>query len=291
MPSLNPSQSSLVLASGLGRLQAQSDAATARVSSGRRIDRPAADVAGAGMAAKLDAQQARLRGVQVNLQNGVSRMQVTFGQLDAVGKIVSRMSEIGALNANTTQDAVSRGLYQVEFTQLQDQLRQMIGGTTAQIGGPADVEPSATFNRTPLFGAGSGETFTIGLQSDEQLTLPTLDLTLGDIGSLIRQDASGAYTANLADPAISSTLAGAIGQASDSLASVGAVQSRLEAAGRVAQTASTNHEAALSVIRDADVARDVTALSRLQILTEGHTAMLAQAREAGAKLISLLSRN
>jgi flagellin-like hook-associated protein FlgL len=42
------------------------------------------------------------------------------------------------------------------------------------------------------------------------------------------------------------------------------------------------------VIRDADIAADSTARARLQILGESHTAMLAQARDASAKLIDLL---
>jgi hypothetical protein len=39
------------------------------------------------------------------------------------------------------------------------------------------------------------------------------------------------------------------------------------------------------------VAAEVTAISRLKMLTEAHSAMLAQSRDSGAKLIGLLSRN
>ena len=131
MSPLGTTQQSLFLAAGLGRLQSLNDAASARVSSGKRIDSPAADVAGVGMAAKLDGQQARLRGVEINLQNGVSRMQSTAGQLNTIARVVTRLSELSVLGSNATQDANSRSLYQVEFTKLQDQLRQTIGGTTA----------------------------------------------------------------------------------------------------------------------------------------------------------------
>ena len=83
----------------------------------------------------------------------------------------------------------------------------------------------------------------------------------------------------------------ALTQTGQVLANVGAVQSRIDFSVNIAATASTNHEAALSVIRDADLATDVTAISRLNMLRDAHNAMLAQSRDSGAKLISLLSRN
>jgi flagellin len=292
MSSINTSQQSLFLAAGLGRLQTLADAASTRVSSGQRFDRPSADVGGVGMAAKLDGQQARLRGVEVNLQNGVSRMQSTAGQLRTITRVLTRMSELSALGTNPTQDPASRSLYQVEFTQLQDQLRQTIGGTTAQIGGTADVlNPTGSFNGSRLFGPSTGETLSIGLQADEKITLPSMDLSSGAVGALIHQDASGAYTATIASGGIGTLLGDALSQNALVLANVGAVQSRVDFSANVASTASANHEAALSVIRDPDVAADVTAISRLKMLTEAHSAMLAQSRDSGAKLIGLLSRN
>jgi flagellin len=292
MSPLGTTQQSLFLAAGLGRLQSLNDAASARVSSGKRIDSPAADVAGVGMAAKLDGQQARLRGVEINLQNGVSRMQSTAGQLNTITRVVTRLSELSVLGSNATQDANSRALYQVEFTKLQDQLRQTIGGTTAEIGGTANVSnPSGTYNGTRLFGAGAAETLSVGLQADEQITLPSMNLSNGAMGALISQDASGNYTTTIASLGAGTTINDALTQTGQVLANVGAVQSRIDFSVNIAATASANHEAALSVIRDADMATDVTAISRLNMLRDAHNAMLAQSRDSGAKLIGLLSRN
>jgi flagellin len=288
MPTLNLNQHSLSLASGLGRLQPKMTAVTARISSGERIDTPAADIAGTGLAAKLDSQQARIRGVEVNLQNGVSRMQVTSGQLDVISRVVTRMGEISTLASNPVQDPASRALYASEFTQLQDQLRATVGGTTAEIGGTGDVPPSGVFNGKPLFGSGAAETLGIGLQPDEVLTLPELDFQTGAIGALLRKDGAGEFTAKLGDAGLGDTVKAALEQATTAFANVGAVQSRLEFSAGVVSTAKTNHEAALSVIRDADIAADSTARARLQILDESHNAMLAQGRDANAKLIDLL---
>jgi len=289
MDSIN--QHSLTLASGLGRLKVLNQVATARVSSGQRIDRPSADIAGVGQAAKLDAQQSRLGSVLVNLQNGVSRLQLTSSQLGQIGRIVSRLGELATYATSPVQNNTDRALYQTEFTGLQDQLRQMIGGTTAEIGGTADVtKPSGTFNDSVLFGSAPGEMLSVGLNSDDRLTLPVLNFRTGALGDLIRQDATGNYTTTLTSTGLLPALNSALNQTSDANAEVGSVQSRLDFASSVTTVARINNEAALSVIRDADIAAESTALARLQILTESRNAMLAQARDSRASLIGLLTR-
>lgn len=290
MSTINFKQQPLDLAASLGRIQNLTDAANGRISSGRRLDTPSTDVAGVGRAAKLDAEQSRLRAVEINLQNGQSRLQSTSSQLNTISDIVTRLSELSTLGTNAVQDPASRALYTEEFTQLQQQLRSTIGGTTAEIGGASDVEATGTFNGFRLFGSGPAESISIGQGTDERLTLPRLDFTTGPIGDLIRQDASGAFLARIDAPGATAAIKSALAQANDSLALVGAAQSRLSFAAGMVATADTNNEAALSVIRDADVAADVTNLSRLQILGESHNAMIAQSRDSNAKLISLLTR-
>lgn len=292
MSSLNIQNHALNLAAGLSRLQAPADAVTVRISSGQRLDRPSRDVAGSGLAAKLDSQQARLEAVEVNLQNGVSRMQVTSNHLDTLARVVTRLGEIATLGRNAVQSEIERSLYAEETTQLLGQLRQTIGGTSAQIGGKTDVtNPLGEFDGAELFGSGPADTLAIGLQTDEQLTLPVLDFRSGPLAALFHQDAAGAFTFDPDAPGATNALDAALDQIAEAQARVGSVQSRLEFAAGVATTARTNQEAALSVIRDADIAAETTNQARLQILSESHTAMLAQARDATAKLLPLLSRN
>ena len=290
MSSLNINQHSLALAAGLGRLQSLTESVSGRVSSGSRIDKPSIDSAGVGKAAKLDATQSSLSGVQVNIQNGMSRMQSTSSQIDIISRLVTRMGEISALSDNQVQNASDRALYGREFAQIQAQLRQTVGGTTAEIGGTADVSnPAATFNGSQLFSAGpTPEKLTIGTQVAEQLDFPVINFRAGAIGAILHQDAAGAFTFTLGGSGSNATLTSALQEASVAQSNVGAVQSRLDFAANIAITATTNNEAALSSIRDTDLAKEMTSLSRLQILTQGRTAMLGQARDASAKLITLL---
>jgi flagellin len=279
------------LAAGLARLQPQLDAATARLSSGQRIDQPARDVAGVGMLGKLDAQQKRLNGAEVNLQNGVSRLQVTTQQITTMNRVVTRLAELATLRNNPLQSPETQGFYGEEATALQSQLRQMIGGTRSEVGGAADVgRPLGSFNGKALFGPDSAEVLAIGLNPDERVFLPLINQRQGAMGDLIRQDATGAFTFSISSPTAISQLDAALDQLGQSQAKIGAIQSRLDLASEVVTITRTNTEAALSGIRDADVAESTTALTRLQFLSESHTAMIAQARDANAKLLPLLSR-
>lgn len=293
---MNLSHHYLSLAAGLGRIEEFRASVASRVSSGNRLDRPAADPAAAAQSGKLVSEQARLRAAEVNIQNGVSRLQVTTGQLGALDRIVTRLSEIATLAGNGVQNPGDRAAYSAEFTQLQQQMRQIVGGSSAEIGGASVDKPLGLFNERPLFGSGPGDTLVVGTSADDRLTLPVLDLRSGAVGDLIRQDATAAFVIGLGDGAapppaeLAATLRSALGQLAEAQAEVGSGQNRLLLSASVAATARENHEAALSTIQDADLAVETTEMARLQILAESRTAMLAHARDAGAKLLPLLSR-
>lgn len=280
------------LATGLSRLQPDLNATFARLSSGNRLDQPAVDVAGTGRAAKLDAEQARFRAVEVNLQNGASRLQSTVGHLTVMSRVLSRLSELATLAVgNPAQNSWDTAQYDAEFRQLQDQLRATIGGTTAEIGGTADIaSPLGTFQGRTLFGPGPGETLTVGLLAPDNVTLPVANLRTGATRAVIAQDGAGDHTLAINSPTTAGVLRDALDQVTASLAVVGSVESRVQQAGALAVTRRTNQEAALSAIRDTDIATETTRLSRLQMVQEAHTAMLAQAREATQSLLPLLAR-
>ncbi len=285
-------QSARDLAAGLARLQPLIDASTSRASGGDRLDRPSRDIAGLGRAAKIDGTQARWSAVKVNLQNVSSQLQVSTDQLRGLNQIVTRLSELATLYQNPVQSVDDRATYALEAEGLQAQLRQIVGGTTAEIGGTADIDrPLGRFNGRNLFGPDGGEEVALGMDHRDTAKLPVIDLRVGAMGDLVHQDGSGNFTLGLGDATALATLDDALAQIGSAQAEVGSLQSRVESAGRVAVMAHTNGEAALSEIRDTDVAEETTRYTRLQILSEGHTAMLAQAREATAKLLPLLNRN
>ena len=94
-----------------------------RIASGKRISTPVEDPGSLAVSMKLQASINRLSGAQNNVKNAISFLEVQDGLLDAVGKIVDRMSELKGL---ATQDPMKseqdRASYNNEFKDLQVQL-------------------------------------------------------------------------------------------------------------------------------------------------------------------------
>jgi flagellin len=80
----------------------------------------------------------------------------------------------------------------------------------------------------------------------------------------------------------------AIGKVSAALGSIGAFQNRVENSVANLRAAIENLSASESVIRDLDMAAEMTVFSRNQILQQAGTAMLAQANQSSQSILQLL---
>lgn len=119
--------------------------------------------------------------------------------------------------------------------------------------------------------------------SNDAITLESLDLTASTmgIGSSTLATRTGAETALTAiDTALKHT--------ATALGKIGSAQNRIEFASSNTKTAILNMSAAESVIRDVDMAEEMTRFSKNQILQQAGTAMLAQANQAGQGILQLL---
>src|SRR3954467_11806391 len=163
MSAINTNIQAIAAARNLNQSQEMLGRSLTRLSSGSKIVNPSDDAAGLAVSEKLDAQNKRVRAATTNVQNAVSYVQTTDGFMSGMTKILSRMRELAILAKDVTKNSSDVSLYGQEFKALQDQLRQSIGGTTAQIGGPADIAtPLGQFNGIKLFG------------NDTPATLPTI---------------------------------------------------------------------------------------------------------------------
>lgn len=129
----------------------------------------------------------------------------------------------------------------------------------------------------------SGQEGTGGAAGNDDIGLSSMDLTLATLGldadNLGTKAGAQAAIGNI-DSAIS-TISGVFGD-------IGAAQNRLDYALANVRTATENFQAAESTIRDADIAAEATELSRLQILQQAATSVLAQANQAPQGVLSLL---
>jgi flagellin len=262
----------------------------ARLSSGLRIVGASDDPAGFSLAEKLSAQNQRVDAAAINVQNAVSYVQTTDGFLGSMGKLLSRMYELVTLAQDPLKNGGDLALYQQEFSQLQQQLRSTIGGNTSDIGGTYSItKPLGSFNGRALFGPNaSGTIIATGQAATQRLTIPETNLRDGAMLALFVQDAAGQFTMSVTDAGALQAISNGLNDLGDERATLGAIGSRLEFAADSLAKESESLAAAVSKIRDVDVASESTRLTKYNLLNESGTAMLTQATQSPRSVLRLL---
>ena len=237
-----------------------------RLSSGFRINRAADDAAGLAISEKLRGQIGGLSQAGRNVQDGISLVQTAEGSLNEMHSILQRIRELAVQFGNGTLSTSDQAKITAEVAQL-----------TAEL---VRIRDSSTFNGIALFGsAGAGTTVTIQVGANQ------------NVDSANNTNRVGVTLAALSFSAVSmdvSQIDTAISSVSNIRSSLGAVQNRLEHAVANLGVNEENLSAAESRIRDVDVAQEMVNFTRLQILSQSGTAMLAQANQGAQNVLSLL---
>ena len=277
-------------ARSISRVNELLDRSISRLSSGSHMVSASDDPAGTAHAEKLSAQNLRVGAASTNVQNAVSFVQSVDGFLNGMGTLLNRMSELAILANDPMKNAGDIELYQKEFSQLQTQIRNTIGGTTAEIGGTSPIaKPMGTFNGKVLFGPNpSGTVIATGQAATQRLTIPETNLRDGSMLSIFQQDGAGDFTLRVNDPAAIQAITGALGELGDERASLGAIGSRLELVASALTSEGEGLTSAVSKIRDVDVATESTRMARYDLLTQSGTAMLTQATQSTRSVLRLL---
>jgi flagellin len=139
-----------------------------------------------------------------------------------------------------------------------------------------------------LIGSSGGGSYTTGNTGDfitignTDLTTDTLGLTTAGSNNVDLSTSSSTARSAL------TVIDAAIAKVSTALGDIGAAQNRITYGLDNAKTAITNFTAAESVIRDVDMAEEMTKFSKNNILAQAGTAMLAQANQSGQSVLKLL---
>jgi flagellin len=239
-----------------------------KLSSGFRINRAADDAAGLAISEGLRSQIGGLKVGARNAQDGVSVAQTAEGALTEVHSMLQRMNDLSVQYNNGTQNADSKAALAAEFGQLQTEIGR--------------IQDNTKFNGNALFGQAKDLTFQVGYNSTDSI----------DIKGTIVGDALGGFKGSIAALNIATSksedIQTEITAVSKQRAQLGAIQNRFEHTINNVNVAIENLSASESRIRDTDMAQEMTAFTRTQILTQAGTAMLAQANQAPQGVLSLL---
>jgi flagellin len=177
-------------------------------------------------------------------------------------------SEINSLIANATGSAPEN----VSFSSI-----------TVDFEGEIDATKVESVSIILSGGATGGLIFHIGANADQSIQLQLSDMSANGLG-IGGIDISSQSGANAAQ----NTLDNAIQLVSGERSKLGAAQNRLEHTISNLGTAAENLQAAESRIRDLDMAEEIMAFTKNNILQQAATAMLAQANMAPQSVLQLL---
>jgi flagellin len=232
-----------------------------RLSSGFRINKASDDAAGLSISTQLSADIASLTAAGKNAEQANSSLQTAEGSMDQISNMLTRIKELATQAASANSEG-NRDKIEAESAKLLTEIDRIAGNMTT---GTATYQVGSANNDDSKIAVTITTVDTAALNID--------DLSLGSVASA--QAALGAVNTAIG------TLSAARGQ-------IGAAQSRLGYALANLNTTVENTQAAESVIKDVDMANEITAFSKNQILVQAGTAMLAQANQAPQNVLSLL---
>jgi flagellin len=245
-----------------------------KLSSGYRINRAADDAAGLAISEKMRAQIGGLVQAQRNAQDGVSLVQTAEGALSEVHSMLQRVRDLKVQYENGTLDADDKSAIVSEVKQLADELTQIAGKTE--------------FNGITLLdgqgGSGGVITFQVGANTGETVSVTTKDIA-GASGTGAIDTVSDTASWEAIDLDAIDT---AINNVSSLRSELGAVQNRLEHRMANLSAYQENLVASESRIRDVDMAQEMVNFTKLGILQQAGTSMLAQANQAPQNVLTLL---
>ena len=245
-----------------------------KLSSGYRINRAADDAAGLAISEKMRAQIGGLAQAQRNAQDGVSLVQTAEGALNEVHSMLQRVRDLKVQYLNGTLDDDDKTSIVAEVKQLADEI--------------GEISSKTEFNGINLLdgtgGSGGVISFQVGANTDETVSVTTRDIAgvsgTGAIDGV--SDTAGWEAIDLDD------VDTAINNISSLRSEFGAVQNRLEHRLNNLAAYQENLVASESRIRDVDMASEMVNFTKLGILQQAGTSMLAQANQAPQNVLSLL---
>jgi flagellin len=253
-----------------------------KLSSGYRVNRAADDAAGLAISEKMRGQIGGLAQAQRNAQDAVSLVQTGEGALNEVHSMLQRIRDLKVQYSNGTLETGDKEAISAEVQQLGKEI--------------SDITTKTEFNGIKLLTGGT-VTFQVGAESADtiQLTKTEMSAAIGTSGTgglagII--DVGSAASVSAADTLFSAvtldTIDEAIKNVSNARSTFGAIQNRLEHRLNNLSTYQENLVASESRIRDVDMAQEMVNFTKLGILQQAGTSMLAQANQTPQNVLSLL---
>ena len=245
-----------------------------KLSSGYKINRAGDDAAGLAISETMRSQINGLNQAVNNANDAVGLIQTAEGAMTETHSMLQRMKTLTTQAANGTYTETARKNIKAEIDALNKEITRI--ATTTEFNGEKPLSPDK---------AGKALTFFIGASADK-----TNAMTVGQqimtakaltIEGIVVDNTTNAFKAMKSVDA-------AIEKVSSYRATLGAAQNRLEHTVNNLKVTSENITSAESRIRDTDMADEITAYTKNNILLQAAQSMLSQSNAMPQGVLSML---
>ncbi len=243
-----------------------------RLATGLRLNSAADDPAGYAIGKKLEARSRTLSASLNNIGDVKSMLGIAEGGLLNINDILVTMKEKVLQAASDTLGSAERNAITLQLDQLNSEID--------------DIVQESTFNDVALIdGSYTGKSFQTGASGTDNFTV-SISSAHDSGGSGLNTTSVDVTSAANATAALA-TVTTAMDTVSESLENIGSWVNRLTVKESTVSVAISNTDAAYSRIFDADLAKEQLESSKLQILQQTATAMLAQANMSSSSVLAL----
>ena len=247
-----------------------------KLSSGYKINRAGDDAAGLAISETMRSQINGLNQAVNNANDAIGLIQTAEGAMTETHSMLQRMKTLTTQAANGTYTKTARDNIKAEIDALNKEITRI--ATTTEFNGEKPLSPDTKTK-------GKNLTFFIGASADAsnamtvaQMTMTAKALTIDQIAV---DNTTNAFKAM-------KSIDAAIEKVSTYRATLGAAQNRLEHTVNNLKVTSENITSAESRIRDTDMADEITAYTKNNILLQAAQSMLSQSNAMPQGVLSML---
>ncbi len=242
-----------------------------RLSSGLRINSAKDDAAGLAVRELMRADIAVIQQGARNALDGISMLQTMEGAMATIDDALVRMQQLAEQAATGSYSSAQRTIMENEFSEMRLEIDRVAGATT--------------FNGIKMLDNSASVAIQVGKAASDFITLTGSNTTSAsgglNITGLTIADVASAKNALV-------TLDSAIATKDTARAKFGYKMNRLEGTISVLAIGAENLQASESRVSDVDVATEMAAMTRNQVLAQAGISMLAQANAMPQMALSLL---
>lgn len=247
-----------------------------KLSSGYKINRAGDDAAGLAISETMRSQINGLNQAVNNANDAIGLIQTAEGAMTETHSMLQRMKTLSTQAANGTYTKTARDNIKAEIDALNKEITRI--ATTTEFNGEKPLSPDTKTK-------GKNLTFFIGASADASNAMTVAQMTMTAAALTIDQikvdNTTNAFKAM-------KSIDAAIEKVSTYRATLGAAQNRLEHTVNNLKVTSENITSAESRIRDTDMADEITAYTKNNILLQAAQSMLSQSNAMPQGVLSML---